>query len=232
VEGGSVTIGLHVQDNGYLSGGEIRWMDSRGPDSVRWTDFQANKAIRSHTLTGLTEGPLSITGASWDFDGNRSESPLLALMVQDSDVSGPSVSGPFVSEAGAHNSNGYLEVGEDVRIEFPSSDPSGQTSGELWLDGLQHGTYGTYYSVVSGLSRGSHVGRLLVVDGDFSPATTLREFTLTVCEAADHDADQVPDGCDNCRLVANPLQMDSDNDGLGDVCDPVRPRKEPRRRLR
>jgi hypothetical protein len=40
------------------------------------------------------------------------------------------------------------------------------------------------------------------------------------CDAApDADADGVPDSTDNCTDVANPLQIDSNGDGIGNICD-------------
>ncbi|HBF11991.1 MAG TPA: hypothetical protein DDW49_01160 [Deltaproteobacteria bacterium] len=35
----------------------------------------------------------------------------------------------------------------------------------------------------------------------------------------DADDDGVPDGCDNCEAVPNPLQEDPDRDGFGNLCD-------------
>lgn len=37
----------------------------------------------------------------------------------------------------------------------------------------------------------------------------------------DSDQDGVPDYIDNCPAIANPLQVDSDSNGIGDACEPV-----------
>jgi hypothetical protein len=54
-------------------------------------------------------------------------------------------------------------------------------------------------------------------NGDYYPAISVsRTFTIT---NADSDGDGTDDGPDNCPLIANADQLDTDVDGTGDACD-------------
>jgi hypothetical protein len=44
------------------------------------------------------------------------------------------------------------------------------------------------------------------------------DLALKPGRAPDRDMDGVPDGIDNCRGAANPMQEDRDGDGKGDAC--------------
>lgn len=55
---------------------------------------------------------------------------------------------------------------------------------------------------------------LLVVALVVTPVATRADV-----DGSDVDFDGVPDELDNCPLVPNPDQVDTDEDGLGDVCD-------------
>ena len=49
------------------------------------------------------------------------------------------------------------------------------------------------------------------------------ETTINVISIEDrnYDDDDVPDRCDNCPLISNPSQDDSDQNGVGDACEPL-----------
>jgi hypothetical protein len=81
-----------------------------------------------------------------------------------------------------------------------------------WLDPSGH-FYGRFYS------RADRTLSALDLGGGFDQGW-LGGFIIEVDEVVvvDSDADGVPDESDNCPLLSNPDQLDTNNDGAGDAC--------------
>jgi parallel beta-helix repeat protein len=80
------------------------------------------------------------------------------------------------------------------------------------------GLLGTGRSIsVDNLSSGQHSITLTAVDSNGN--TGVANITINVSSIIDSDGDGIGDDVDNCPLVYNPGQKDSNGDGTGDVCD-------------
>ncbi len=63
-------------------------------------------------------------------------------------------------------------------------------------------------------------GGSLVIKGGVLAVGEPGSETVSVFSFPDTDEDGVIDGVDNCEMIGNPDQTDSDGDGAGDACDP------------
>jgi Thrombospondin type 3 repeat len=54
-------------------------------------------------------------------------------------------------------------------------------------------------------------------------AALMLSFSNALAGGKDTDADGISDTADNCKLLYNPDQLDSDLDGTGDACELTKP---------
>lgn len=100
-----------------------------------------------------------------------------------------------------------------AKVTFGTTQKPTRSDGSATFD-LQTGRYPFYveatdYKYYSGGT--IEVGRNMELTAELEP--------ITVVEPDDWDGDGILNDQDNCPYTSNPDQLDSDNDGTGDVCD-------------
>jgi len=114
---------------------------------------------------------------------------------------------------------GIIPVGaNDTGFSSPASvsvitPPAKGTIGAISAPGSAAGITVSYTANIGA----SGVDSFLYEMKDGTPASDVA--TVIVNIGPDTDSDGIPDVLDNCRLVANPTQCDSDGDGFGNHCD-------------
>lgn len=71
--------------------------------------------------------------------------------------------------------------------------------------------------VVVGMANQDYTSPTRIADGAFF--SVMSRILEIVDEAVDTDGDGIFDDADNCTLIANPLQEDTDGDSIGNACD-------------
>jgi hypothetical protein len=142
-------------------------------------------------------------------------------------------------EVVAQNSD-FLLVADPDSSRFSGSDPLPDTDGNFNGSELDTGPPAESSETGSGvLDRVQITSKPSAVSGTFQltlndtvhigpdasawPPDAVNNATISVntapCGSNDTDSDGIADGLDNCPLVANPTQTNTDGDSLGDACD-------------
>ena len=127
--------------------------------------------------------------------------------------------GPAVQISSPENG---ATVNGTVRIIVNAEDTDGIMKIELYLDDELLGLINTapyeYNWDTTSHSEGYHKLYAIAYDMNQNP-TTSSYVHLTIDKTLDSDNDGLTDDEDNCPFVANQNQADSDNNGVGDVCE-------------
>ncbi len=127
------------------------------------------------------------------------------------------------------NSNTFLVVGSggddvfdnnnDVRVNSTAINYSAATGrASFTVAGLLPNDL--FRVKLSGAGVLDAAGNLLDGNGDGTGGDDYTAtFRVSVVQPTDTDRDGVPDGSDNCPVIANADQRDSDGDGIGDACE-------------
>lgn len=89
-----------------------------------------------------------------------------------------------------------------------------QGDGALNHPVMQHSSY-TLGSMVIDVDNLALTARFVGVSGEVQDAFTIQKLAA----GSDNDGDGIANGSDNCALVANFSQLDTNSDGQGDTCD-------------
>ena len=173
-----------------------------------------------HWVQWVTHIEVKASPASWSFEDFPPHARISS--VEDFDV----------LPLGTHVIEGMVMAGQGVEIiqvEFSDDGESWRVAELLtefvpnvwrrWRitwDGIQLGHNILYARVTDA------TGAVQNENGGYS----WRGFAVAVTGDTDGDADGIADTVDNCPTVYNPDQRDSDNNGIGDPCDPNCPDRD------
>ncbi len=126
--------------------------------------------------------------------------------------------------SGGHvvSSSGQFDCaeGRTCEIDLPNGEPFTETFTAVPNNGYE---FAGWRSSESYMCSGSDVRCVLNIPGLVTHYDFTGYMTAEFTEIPDQDGDGIADDADNCPDMANAGQEDTDQDGIGDVCDAVTP---------
>ena len=173
-------------------GGRAVWLSALAPTGTIQSTFQVT--------TGAGHGPQSLY-ASWEEASAYETVPTL------------NPGGDFVT-----GHNGYAitgMAGGSLVVRTTDGNAPGLVrgaNGRTWFSTNSFDDYRTGSAAATAIDAD--------LDGTYDAVELTANITLHALFMTDADVDGIDDrGADNCPLVQNPDQVDSDFDGIGDACD-------------
>jgi photosystem II stability/assembly factor-like uncharacterized protein len=172
-----------------------------GFDNIGYREYTFATDLRLSDDSGALSGEMGVETslvASVTVDGPRDGSALLLTQSVPAELS--------IESASA--SQGICDIsGQDVSCELGDVASAAVVTVTLGVTPLADGELAVTTSVNS-------------LESDPQPANNALVQTISVGDMTiDTDGDGVGDDVDNCTLVANPDQVDSNGDGYGNICD-------------
>ena len=174
-----------------------------------WTFGDGNTGTGvSPVNTYASQGDYTVTLVVTDDDGDSSAPSVTTASID------PAPQDPVADPGGPYNGVEGIAVAFDGSASF---DPDGGNITQYdWDFGDGNTGFGEAPSHIYAAD-GSYPVTLTVVDDEGAPSAPV---STTADIAIDTDGDGIADALDNCILVANVDQRDTDGDNYGNVCDP------------
>ncbi|NPV68374.1 MAG: hypothetical protein HPY64_14625, partial [Anaerolineae bacterium] len=204
---GSLLLILAVSVGMLVAATEVRMSDDFDPaiDNTQWSSLvNASRVDNCGSLAMYSGGALRLTGDN------------AVAATNNLDVSGGgSIS--FVLHRG-HRGSSCTQAVSTLSLQYSTNDGASWTTISTYA--ANNSVYGAWTPVTVSIPAGAQTAstrfrftdnRGWLIDNVVITATVLNP---------DQDGDGVPDASDNCPAVANPSQVNTDGDALGDACDP------------